>query len=209
MGHMRINLLLFYPERSKNNGILRLASLAQDDIRHMPKTKEQKKEILRDLAEKLKKAKSVVFAKFDGLGVKENEDLRNKLREEGGEYYVAKKTLMDLAFKDSQIKDLNIRNFEGKVAAIFGYEDEVAPARVIGEFKKGTPDKISFIGGILENEFISPETVETLSALPGKQELYAKMVGSMKAPISGFVNVLSGNLRGLVCVLNAIKDKKE
>ncbi len=181
----------------------------------MPKTKEQKKEILRDLAEKVKKAKSVIFAKFDGLGVKENEDLRNKLREEGGEYYVAKKTLMDLAFKDSQIKDLNIRNFEGKVAAIFGYEDEVAPARVIGKFKKEVPDKISFIGGILDlsaqagNKFISLETLEILSALPGKKELYAKMVGLMKAPINGFVNVLSGNLRGLVCVLNAIKDKKE
>jgi len=174
----------------------------------MPKTKEQKKEILRDLAEKVKKAKSVVFAKFDGLGVKENEDLRNKLKEEGNEYYVAKKTLLDLAFKEEGIKDLNIRNFEGKVAAIFSYEDEVAPAKITGEFKKGAPDKISFIGGILENKFISAETVEILSNLPGKQELYAKMVGSMKAPISGFVNVLSGNLRGLVCVLKAISEKK-
>ncbi|MDD5290778.1 MAG: 50S ribosomal protein L10 [Patescibacteria group bacterium] len=174
----------------------------------MPKSREQKKEILRDLAEKVKKAKSVVFAKFDGLGVKENENLRNKLKEEGNEYYVAKKTLLDLAFKEKGIKDLNIRNLEGKVAAIFGYEDEVAPAKITGEFKKGTPDKISFIGGILENKFISAETVETLSNLPGKQELYAKMVGSMKAPVSGFVHVLSGNLRGLVCALKAIGEKK-
>ncbi|MDD5294780.1 MAG: 50S ribosomal protein L10, partial [Patescibacteria group bacterium] len=66
----------------------------------MPKSREQKKEILRDVAEKVKKAKSVVFAKFDGLGVKENENLRNKLKEEGKEYYVAKKTLLDLAFKE-------------------------------------------------------------------------------------------------------------
>ena len=174
----------------------------------MPKTREQKKEILRDLAEKVKKAKSVIFAKFDGLGVKENEDLRNKLKEEGNEYYVAKKTLLDLAFKDQGIKDLNIRDFEGKVAAIFGYEDEVAPARITGDFKKGTPDKISFLGGILENKFISAETVETLSNLPGRKELYAKMVGSMKAPVSGFINVLAGNLRGLVCVLKAVKEKK-
>ncbi|MDD5071427.1 MAG: 50S ribosomal protein L10 [Patescibacteria group bacterium] len=174
----------------------------------MPKTREQKKEILENLTEKIKRAKSVVFAKFDGLGVKENEDLRDKLKKGGSEYYVAKKTLMDLAFKDSQVKDLSIRNFEGKVAAIFSYDDEVAPAKITGEFKKGTPEKISFLGGILENKFISSETVETLSALPGKKELYAKMVGSMKAPVSGFVNVLSGNLRGLVCALNAIKEKK-
>jgi large subunit ribosomal protein L10 len=178
------------------------------NLKNMPKTKLQKQEILRDLAEKVKKAKSVVFAKFDALGVKENEDLRNQLREENGEYLVAKKTLLDLAFKDSQIENLKIRDFEGKVAAIFGYEDEVAPARIIGKFKKGVPNKIDFVGGILENKFITAETVTTLAELPGKQELYAKMVGSMQAPISGFVNVLAGNLRGLVSVLSAIKDKK-
>ena len=160
------------------------------------------------MAEKVKKAKSVVFANFNTLGVKENEDLRNKLREENSEYFVAKKTLLDLAFKDSQIEDLKIRDFEGKVAAIFGYEDEVAPARIIGKFKKSAPDKINFVGGVLENKFISSETVATLAELPGKQELYAKVVGSLQAPISGFVHVLSGNLRSLVCVLNAIKDKK-
>jgi large subunit ribosomal protein L10 len=174
----------------------------------MPKTRIQKGEILRDLAEKVKKAKSVVFANFNTLGVKENEDLRNKLREENSEYFVAKKTLLDLAFKDSQIENLKIRDFEGKVAAIFGYEDEVAPARIVGKFKKSSPDKINFVGGVLENKFISSETVATLAELPGKQELYAKVVGSLQAPISGFVHVLSGNLRGLVCVLNAIKDKK-
>jgi len=174
----------------------------------MPKTKIQKGEILRDLAEKVKKAKSVVFAKFDTLGTKDNENLRNQLREENSEYFVAKKTLLDLAFKDSKIENLKIRDFEGKVAAIFGYEDEVAPARIIGKFKKGVPDKIDFVGGILENKFISAETVMTLAELPGKQELYAKVVGSLQAPISGFVRVLSGNLRGLVCVLSAIKDKK-
>jgi len=180
----------------------------------MPKTREQKKEILRDLADKIKRAKSVIFAKFDVLGVKENEDLRNKLRAEDSEYYVAKKTLLDLAFKDSQVKDLKIRDFEGKVAAVFGYKDEIAPARIIGKFKKETPDKIDFIGGILDlsaqagSKFISRETVEILSALPSKQELYAKMVGSMKAPVSGFVNVLAGNLRSLVVVLKAIGDKK-
>lgn len=174
----------------------------------MAKNKIQKGEILRDLAEKIKRAKSVVFAKFNALGVRENEDLRNRLRSEKGEYYVAKKTLLDIAFKDSKVEGLNIRDFEGKVAAVFGYEDEVAPARIIGKFKRETPDKIDFLGGILENKIISAETVKTLSALPRKQELYGKMVGSMNAPISGFVNVLAGGLRNLAYVLKAIEEKK-
>ncbi|HZJ41410.1 MAG TPA: 50S ribosomal protein L10 [Patescibacteria group bacterium] len=176
----------------------------------MPKNKQQKEEIVKSLKEKIAQAKSVVFAGFNALGVKDNEDLRTKLREENSEYYVAKKTLLEKAFADSDIKDLDTRKYEGKVAAIFSYEDEVASAKILGEFKKDKEkkDKILFLGGILENKLLSREQVEALSLLPSKNELYAKMVGSMNAPISGFVNVLAGNLRGLANVLKAISEKK-
>jgi large subunit ribosomal protein L10 len=176
----------------------------------MAKTKEQKKEILKDLTDKVLKAKSVVFTKFAGLGVKENEELRKELKKEDSEYYVAKKTLMDLAFKDSKIEGLNIKELEGQIAAVFGYEDEVAPARVVSNFKKKLEEeeKVEFLGGILENKYIDAAKVNELASLPSKQELYAKLVGSINAPVSGFVNVLAGNLRGLVTVLKAIEEKK-
>jgi len=173
----------------------------------MPKTKEQKKEILDNLTEKVKKSKSIVFTQFSGLGVVENEDLRNKLREENSEYYVAKKTLLNLALKSADL-DINTRDFEGQIAAVFGYEDEVAPAKIVDEFIKANKDKISFLGGVLENRFMSQEEVTALAKLPSKQELYAKIVGSINAPVSGFVNALAGNLRNLVGVLKAIEDKK-
>jgi len=67
---------------------------------------------------------------------------------------------------------------------------------------------VSFLGGILEGKFLSKEEVLALAKLPSKQELYAKVVGSLNAPISGFVNVLAGNIRGLVNVLKAIEEKK-
>lgn len=174
----------------------------------MAKTKAQKKEILDNLKEKLKNAKSVVFAEYDALGVKENEELRNKLREENSEYVVAKKTLIDLAIKDNKIEGVNVRDFEGKVATIFGYEDEVAPAKVADEFRKDREDKIKFIAGILENKLLSGKEIEALAKLPSKQELYAKIVGSINAPVSRFVNVMAGNLRGLMNVLKAIEEKK-
>ncbi len=174
----------------------------------MPKNKEQKKEILRDLDEKIKKSKSIVFATFDSLGVKDNEELRSNLKKEQGEYYVSKKTLLDLAFKNSKISDLDIKNLPGKVATIFAYEDEISPAKVVFNFKKNNDGKIDFVGGILDGKFISREEVNNLATLPSKQELYAKVVGSLNAPVSGFVNVLSGNLRGLVNVLKAISDSK-
>lgn len=175
----------------------------------MPKNKIQKQEILRTLSEKFKKSKSVVFAGFNALTVKDNENLRAQLRKENSEYYVAKKTLMNIAFKD-QIKDLNVRDMDGKLAAIFSYEDEVAPAKILGNFRKDKDKqaRIFFLGGILENKLLSKDEVEALSLLPSKQELYARLVGTMNAPISGFVNALAGNIKNLVYVLKAIEEKK-
>ena len=175
----------------------------------MPKSKEQKRTILKELDEKIAKAKSIVFTKFSGLTVKESEDLRTKLLKENTEYYVAKKTLFNLAFKDKAIDGLEVKNFNGQVAAVFGYGDEVAPAKIVDQFKKDKEGKLEFIGGILENKFLSGAEVSALAKLPSKQELYARIVGSINAPVSGLVNALAGNLRNLVYALNAIKDKKQ
>jgi len=176
----------------------------------MPKTKEQKKKIVEELKEKIAKAKSIVFAKYSGLGVKDNEELRLKLRQEDNEYYVAKKTLFDLAFKDKAVAGLDVKKFVGQVAAIFGYGDEVSPARIVGQFKKDKDkeNKIEFIGGILENKYIDDLVVANLAKLPSRKELYAKIVGSINAPVSGLVNALAGNLRNLVYALKAVSEKK-
>jgi len=176
----------------------------------MPKTKAQKKVILDELADKVARAKSIIFTRYNGLTVKDNEALRIKLRQENNEYFVAKKTLFDLALKDKAIAGLNIKGFIGQVAAVFGYGDEVSPAKIVGQFKKekDKEGKIEFIGGILENKFLNEQEVASLSTLPSKQELYAKIVGSINAPVSGFVNALAGNIRNLVQVLKAVSEKK-
>ncbi|MFA5184725.1 MAG: 50S ribosomal protein L10 [Patescibacteria group bacterium] len=175
----------------------------------MPKNKNQKQEILSHLSEKIKKSKAMVFAGFNALGVKDNESLRAKLRNEKNEYYVAKKTLLGKALKKNGL-DINVKDFNGKVAAIFSYEDEVSPAKIVGNFRKDKDkeNRIFFLGGILEGKLLSQAQVESLASLPSKTELYAKLVGSLNAPISGFVNVLAGNLRSLVNVLKAIEAKK-
>lgn len=174
----------------------------------MPKTKEQKRTILKELSDKISRAKSIIFTKYNALTVKENEDLRIKLRKENNEYYVAKKTLFGLAFKDKAISGLDIKSFGGQIAAIFGYEDEVSPAKIVGRFKKDKEGKIEFIGGILENKYLCADEVSNLAILPSKNELYGKIVGSINAPVSGFVNVLAGNIRNFVNVLKAVADKK-
>ena len=174
----------------------------------MAKNKQQKQEILRDLSAKIAKAKSMVFASFNALTVSDNEALRSQLRAEGNEYYVAKKTLLNLALKEAKLENIDAKNFEGQLAVVFGYEDEISPAKVVAKFAKNHANTLEFVGGILENRFIEPTAVRELASLPSRQELYAKLVGSINAPVSGLVNSLAGNLRNLVCVLNAVAEKK-
>ncbi len=173
----------------------------------MPKTKEQKKQIVDDLADKLAKFKSLVFTDYKGLTVAEASAIRKLAREQGAEYLVAKKTLIQLALDKAGFKDIDVKNMTGNLALVVGFEDEVAPAKLAANFTKDH-EALKLLGGIMENKFIDLAQVEALSKIPSKVELLAKLVGSLNSPISGFVNVLAGNLRGLLTVLNAIKDQK-
>lgn len=172
----------------------------------MAQTKEQKKSIVKDLAEKLKNCKAVVFSDYKGLAVKDMMALRGELREAGVELKVAKKTLINLAFKDANI-GIDARKLEGQVALAISSEDEVAAARIIAKVAK-TNENLKMVGGILGTKELSAEEVKALSLIPGKQELLAQLVGTLERPISGFVNVLAGNIRGLVQVLKAVADNK-
>ncbi len=174
----------------------------------MPKTKIQKQVMLRDLEEKITASNSIIFAGFDALGVKDNEEIRLRLKEKSGEYLVAKKTLINLACQKKGIKDLDAKNFPGKIAAIFAYDDAVAPSKELDNWRKGKEEKVYFLGGILDGKIINQEEVEALAKLPSREELYAKLVGSINSPISGLVNALAGNLRNLVGVLQAIEKNK-
>ncbi len=171
----------------------------------MPKTKSRKEELIKIYEEKLDNQKSVAIANFSGLTVKEIENLRKKCRENKIEYFVAKKNLLSLALKAKGLENSEIVKIEENIGIAFG-EDEIGPARIFKEYKKDHNDKFNIIAGILENRIIRSDEVLALANLPTKEELLAKVVGSIQAPISGFVNVLQGNFRGLVNVLNGIKE---
>ena len=171
-------------------------------------TKQKKQQIVKDLADKISRAKSIVFTKFFSVSANDINGLRNSFKEQNSEYVVAKKTLMDKAFEKADVAGVAMREIEGEVAAVFGYEDEAMPAKTLDAFAK-THQGMQFIGGILERRFIDAGAVQALAKLPSKLELYAKVVGSIQAPVSGFVRVLAGNLRGLVVVLKAIEEKKQ
>lgn len=175
----------------------------------MAKTRQQKEQDLVVLKEKFAEAKGVVFARYMGLGVADIQELRKKLREEDSEMIVSKKSLIKLMLDEKGLNNEVVNNMDTGVAVVFGYKDEVAPAKVVAEFGSSRDDElVGFYAGVLEGELIDAEKVVALSKLPSRQELLAKMVGSMMSPLTGFVNVLSGNTRGLVNVLNQIKESK-
>lgn len=169
-------------------------------------TKQQKKEIVKELAEKIKSSKSIVFSDYKGLSVKDMTVLRKDLKKEGADFNVFKKTLMNIAFKEAGI-DVDIKKLEGQVALAISSQDEVAAAKIIAKMAKAN-ENIKMLGGILGTKELSCEEVKALAKLPSKEELLAKLVGSLNAPISGLVNVMAGNLRGLVNVLKAVAEAK-
>ncbi|RMD59290.1 50S ribosomal protein L10 [Candidatus Parcubacteria bacterium] len=175
----------------------------------MPKTKEQKQAILNSLKDKLQRSKSTALVKFNALKVKEMEELRKELKQEGSEYMVAKKTLLGIALREGGAGEFDFKSVEGQIGVAFGYQDEVAAAKILEKFIKNHSEQVDFIGGVLEGKVINREAIIQLAQVPSKPELYAKLVGSLNAPISGFVNVLAGNLRNLIYVLKAIEEKKQ
>ncbi len=173
----------------------------------MAVTKAKKEEVLKNLEDKFSKAKSVYFADYRGLTVKNLSDLRRKLRENNVDYVVAKKTLMKISVKNVNLPEIPDYVMEGPVGAAFAYDDEISAVKTLSEFKKQA-ESLQILGGLVEGKYVSKEEAAQLAALPSREELLAKLVGSMKSPISGFHGVLSGVLRNFVGVVDAYREKK-
>ncbi|MFA5935840.1 MAG: 50S ribosomal protein L10 [Patescibacteria group bacterium] len=161
----------------------------------MPKTRQQKADIIGKLTREFKDAKSAVFADFQGLTVAKADELRKNMRASNVDYVVAKKSLITRAAKDAGF-DLNAKSFPGMLGVAFGLEDEIAPAKVLGDMSKTTTLKL--VGGIFEGSVVAQEKVVALSKLPSKLQLLGQVVGTIYAPVSAFVRVL-----------NAVKESME
>lgn len=173
----------------------------------MPKTKLQKQETVKSLEDGLKAAKAVVFANFQGLKVSEAEELRRECRKNDIKVVAAKKTLVKRACEEMGLKDIDPKVFAGGVATFMALGEELSAAKIVANFSKNH-EVMQLFGGVLEGKFIDATMVKSLASLPSKQELLGRLVGTLNAPASGFVNVLAGNLRGLVGVLNNIAKAK-
>jgi len=167
-------------------------------------SKEKKQEIIKDLADKLSRQKTVIFSDHTGLKVNQVQNLRRQLREEKIDYQVAKKTLIDLAFKKASFDKIKIKGLPGQIALIFGYEDEILPAKILYNFSREN-ESLRILAGLVNGKYLEEEAIIDLAKLPSRQELLARLIGNVSAPLSGLINVLQGNLIKLVNLFKNLK----
>lgn len=166
---------------------------------------EAKKQVVDEIKEKFSKAKTLAFVDYRGLTVAEDTALRKKFRAVGCDYKVYKNRLMLKALSDLGI-ECPANYFEGTTAVAIGYQDEVAPAKIVADAVKDTK-KMVIKFGILNGVCVDANNIEALAKLPSKEELIAKLLGTLNNTASSLCRVLSAPARGLAVALNAIATK--
>ena len=156
---------------------------------------EAKKVLVEEIKEKLQKAKTVVFVNYRGLTVAEDTKMRAEFRKNGAEYKVYKNRLVLRALNELGYNGCE-KYLEGTNAVAFGYEDEVAPAKIVKETASETVEfPITF--GIYNGQVVDSNTIKALANIPSREVLYAQLVGMLSAP-----------MRGLAVAIKAIADKQ-
>ena len=168
---------------------------------------DRKKQIVEEIKEKIESSQGAVLVDYRGLNVAQVTELREKYREAGVDYKVYKNTMMRFAFEDLGLEEFN-EHLVGPNAIAFGFDDPVQAAKITHEFAKENED-LEIKAGLVSGKMIDVEAVKSLASLPSKEVLIAKTLAGFNAPITGFVNVLQGNMRNLVYALEAIREKKE
>ncbi|NLY72521.1 MAG: 50S ribosomal protein L10 [Tissierellia bacterium] len=162
----------------------------------MSEIRQRKEMQVQEIREKFQKASSAVIVDYRGLNVAEVTELRSKFREQNVEYKVYKNRLVKLALEGTDFEALEAE-LTGPNAIAFGYEDAVAPAKIIKDFSKKVPE-LELKAGIVDGIFYDVEGITLIADIPSRDVLLAKFLGSIQSPISK-----------LAYALKAVADEKE
>ena len=169
-------------------------------------TKEQKNQKIEEIKSSFAKAQVAIVTDPTGLTVEEITDLRRQLQKEGADYTVVKNTLAIKAVEGTQYECL-VELLKGASAVAFGFNDQVAPAKVLAKFVKEV-EKANFRGGAMDGKLLTCDEVKALAKLPSREELYAKMLGCINSPASGIVGGVNGVMSALVRAIDQVRQQK-
>lgn len=170
----------------------------------MALTKDKKNEVVSEVSQLLNSSRMTVIAAYQGTTVKAMQTLRKQSRDNGTQVRVVKNRLAIKAIENTEnLKGVDTSALTGQLLYAFNSTDEAAPAQALATFAKTNPT-IKFVGAFTaEGAFMGADDVKALASLPSKDQLRGMLVGTIAAPLSGFVNVLAGNVRGVLNVLSA------
>lgn len=168
----------------------------------------EKEAIVAEVTEMVSRASGLYFADFKGLTVAEETELRREFRRSGIEYRVVKNTLAKRALQSVTQYDRVAEKLVGPTGIVFGYDDSIAPAKIIKKFSEKT-GKFKLKVAVVEKQLFDGKQLDQLASLPGRTEIMGGIVGSIHAPISGLVGAINAVMRDLVNVIDAIEKKKQ
>ncbi|HEX5796876.1 MAG TPA: 50S ribosomal protein L10 [Candidatus Saccharimonadales bacterium] len=170
----------------------------------MALTKAKKEEIVSQVSELLESSKLTVIADYQGTSVKQMQNLRKQAKANGTSVKVIKNRLVIKALQSSsRYKDIDTAKLTSQLVYAFNSDDEVAPAQALAKFANANKT-LEFVGALtMDGQFLEAEDVKQLAALPNKEQLRAQLLSVLSGPQRGFVTVLSGNIKGVLQVLNA------
>lgn len=167
----------------------------------------EKEQIIAAVKQRAERAKSMFFADFTGITVEQVSELRREFRKSNVEYQVVKNTLARKALAEMVGYDTVAGHLHEPTAIAFGFDDPVAPARIIRKFREKN-DKLRVKVCVLENRVYDGAQLDEIAKLPTRKEIIAGVLGCIQAPVTGVVGVLNAVIRDLVSVIDAIEKKK-
>jgi large subunit ribosomal protein L10 len=165
-----------------------------------------KEQLVEEIKDKFADSQAVLLADYRGLSVKELQQLRVKLREVGAELRVFKNSLTEIAMRELALPSMT-EYLTGPTAFVFASEDPVAPAKALTAFAK-EHKALELKAGLVENQVVNAEGVKVIATLPSREELIAKLLGTMQNPIVGFARVLNGPVEAFARTVSAVADQK-
>lgn len=167
----------------------------------------EKEKIVEQVAEKMKRAQGVYFTEFQGMTVEQSQTLRNELRKAGIEYKVVKNTLIKKAIERANLSDKLFSALKNTTAIAFGYDDPIAPAKILKKFAEEN-EKLKFKGASIDGQVFDHTQLNTIASMTNKTENIGKAIGIINQTIAGVPMTINAVMRNLVNVLDQIAKQK-
>ncbi|OGC44300.1 50S ribosomal protein L10 [candidate division WS6 bacterium RIFOXYC1_FULL_33_10] len=172
----------------------------------MSKSRTQKEELLKKYKDLIESKSGYLLVNSDKIDTATVTKLKIELKDVGGNFTVLKNSIFKVALQDTK-QPLQTQDFDGPTALIAFEQDPTAPAKLVKKVQKES-ELLEPRAGVYEGEFLTAERVMQLADIPSKEVLLSRLVGTMNAPLTGFMNAITGNVRGLTMVLKGISEKK-